>query len=313
MVEAAHVNIRNIINCHFEGMMVMLFNYIKKSSLSVSDLLSQFASHSRSSSNQDEDNMQESADDDFDEFDNPINEERNKKYKSVEYALEIMIDIVVEDLKQSPDHSKTFFFLKSFDSASDDNGPDCNFMQYMVIIQLLNRFCKEPKLQEENGDGSILTNLNQIISNLDELIPTNPFTVLKSIKLINSMAFKNNMEVRMQMKNLKMLELRDQMIVTHLTNVSELLILASHKEVKQVDAAKYLIKSVSDFSYDVVAVKPKFREHHCIEIIALTLLFFVQTHDPCLPMHLSEQESQQVQEALFSIVFCEILQYSQNE
>ena len=124
------------------------------------------------------------------------------------------------------------------------------------------------------------------------------------------MAFKNNMEVRMQMKDLKMLELRDQMIVTHLTNVSELLIRAAGKDVAQADVAKFLIKSVADFSYDVVAVKPKFREHHCIEIIALALLFFVQTRDPCLPIHMGEQESQKVQEALLSIVSCEILQYS---
>jgi hypothetical protein len=51
MVEAANVNIKNIITHHFEGMMVLLFYYIKQSSLSVSDLLSQFATHSNRSSN----------------------------------------------------------------------------------------------------------------------------------------------------------------------------------------------------------------------------------------------------------------------
>ena len=79
----------------------------------------------------------------------------------------------------------------------------------MIIVKLVNYFCRFPKVQYEFGDSSILVNLNNLLTNMDQLIPPNPFIVLKSIKLINSMAFKNSMEVRKHMKSLKMFELRD--------------------------------------------------------------------------------------------------------
>jgi len=44
-----------------------------------------------------------------------------KKNKSIEFAIDIMIKIVIEDLKRSPDKSKTFDFLKTFDSSSSSS------------------------------------------------------------------------------------------------------------------------------------------------------------------------------------------------
>ena len=38
------------------------------------------------------------------------------------------------------------------------------------------------------------------------------------------MAFKNMMEVRRQMKHLKMFELRDKLLIMHLQNISEILL-----------------------------------------------------------------------------------------
>ena len=55
-------------------------------------------------------------------------------------------------------------------------------------------------------------------------MPGNPLIVLKTLKLINSMAFKNTMEVRRQMKTLKMFELRDALIIKNLQNLSKSLI-----------------------------------------------------------------------------------------
>ena len=84
------------------------------------------------------------------------------------------------------------------------------------MVKLLNYFLKNPQVQQEYGDGSILMNLNMIIQNLDQLMPDNPLIVLKTLKLINSMAFKNTMEVRRQMKTLKMFNLRDELIIRNL-------------------------------------------------------------------------------------------------
>ena len=91
-----------------------------------------------------------------------------------------------------------------------------SFLQIQIVVKLLNYFLKNPQVQQEYGDGSILMNLNMIIQNLDQLMPDNPLIVLKTLKLINSMAFKNTMEVRRQMKTLKMFELRDELIIRNL-------------------------------------------------------------------------------------------------
>ena len=127
----------------------------------------------------------------------------NASCRSVEYAIDLMIKIVIQDIKSK---AQTFDFLKKFD------GPDENedsFLQYLVVVKLVNYFCRYPKVQYEYGDSSILVNLSTLLTNLEQLIPANPFIILKSIKLINSMAFKNSMEVRKHMKYLKMFELRD--------------------------------------------------------------------------------------------------------
>ena len=116
------------------------------------------------------------------------------------------------------------------------------------------------------GDGSILINLNNILSSLLELCPDNPLIIVKSLKLINSMAFKNQMEVRRQMKLLKMFELRDRLIIKHLKNLYEI----AQKNNQEVQTSDYvsgeemgaaLLTSTSDFSFDVVSSKPTFKEH----------------------------------------------------
>lgn len=134
-----------------------------------------------------------------------------KKNKSIEFAIDLMVKIIIYDLRRAPDKTKAFIFLRDFESSSSfpadtannsssSHEEESNFLQFLIIIQLLNYFSKNSKVQEEYGDGSILINLNKILSNLDQLIPSNPTIILKSLKLINSMAFKNSMEVRRQMK-----------------------------------------------------------------------------------------------------------------
>ena len=158
------------------------------------------------------------------------NEYIQKKNKSIEIASDLMVKIVIQDLKREPYESKTLKFLKTFDSSShygvnkDLNEEEKSFLQIQIVVKLLNYFLKNPQVQQEYGDGSILMNLNMIIQNLDQLMPDNPLIVLKTLKLINSMAFKNTMEVRRQMKTLKMFDLRDELIIRNLQNLSKSLV-----------------------------------------------------------------------------------------
>jgi hypothetical protein len=84
------------------------------------------------------------------------------------------------------------------------------------------------------------------------------------------------------MKNLKMFELRDKLLIMHLQNISEIL-LSSESDgytylqelpnfVQNNDIAKCLLMSISEFSYDVVASKAIFRDNQCLEILVLTLI-----------------------------------------
>jgi hypothetical protein len=189
-------------------------------------------------------------------------------------------------------------------------------LQFLIVIQLLNHFCENPKVQQEYGDGDILVNLNLILSNLDHILPYNPIIIIKSLKLINSLAFKNSMDVRRQMKFLKMFELRDNLIMLHLTNVSELLLSAGadSDNGQQPDAnlsletQRYLLKSVCEFSYDVVASKTNFKEGKGACIVILTLLHFIQSEASALGF--TEQESYKIKLDLLTIVTRELLQYN---
>lgn len=219
-------------------------------------------------------------------------------------------------MKQPQSESKTFSLLKNVDFSlcgldSPLAVPDDSFFQLTVITKLLDHFISSPKVQQDYGDGCILQNLNHILCNLHELIPHNPFVVLKSAKVVNKFAFKNSMDVRLQMKYLKMFELRDQLIVDHLINVAEI-VLTEHELADRENLAistqgkKELLKSVSEFSYDVVAAKSMFQDNFGGEILVMVFLFVLKT-----PFNLSEQECKKLQSELLTIISQELLQYKQ--
>lgn len=66
------------------------------------------------------------------------------------------------------------------------------------------------------------------------------------------------------------------------------------------DGKKFLIKTVADFSFDVVAAKTKFKENNGAEIIVLTLLYTIHAGDD-LKLSLD----------LLNIVSRELLQYKE--
>jgi hypothetical protein len=124
MAESAELNFKNILEHHFEQMVGLLFKYIKRQNFRVSDLLNQAKHGSRSSQKDEEssENNEEGFSDpcaaEFDDSFEKLEKGLLRKNKSIEYAIEIMIKIVIEDLKRSPDKSKTCEFLKNFDSCS---------------------------------------------------------------------------------------------------------------------------------------------------------------------------------------------------
>lgn len=135
------------------------------------------------------------------------------------------------------------------------------------------------------------------------------------------MAFKNSMEVRRQMKSLKMFELRDQMIIRHLKNVSKVLLEAPGES--ELEIERQLLRSVCEFSYDVVASKSKFRESKCVEILAVTLVHAIHNPECGLigvdssRMQVQDvrslQESEKFKYDLLRIVSRDILQYKENK
>jgi hypothetical protein len=60
------------------------------------------------------------------------------------------------------------------------------------------------------------------MANIDQLIFENPHIILKCVHLINSMAFKNSMDMRKQMKNLKLFDMRDDLIIRAIKYCSQL-------------------------------------------------------------------------------------------
>lgn len=78
-----------------------------------------------------------------------------KKNKSIEFAIDLMVKIVIYDLRRAPDKTKTFSFLQDFESGQSsssnfDNSSsleeESDFLQFLVIIKLLNYFSKNPKV-----------------------------------------------------------------------------------------------------------------------------------------------------------------------
>ena len=71
------------------------------------------------------------------------------------------------------------------------------------------------------------------------------------MQLINLMAFKNSMDVRKQMKNLNLFELRDALMIRCLIKC------ASEEENHQED---HLLNSLTTLSYETIASKALFKD-----------------------------------------------------
>lgn len=103
-----------------------------------------------------------------------------------------------------------------------------------------------------------MLNLQRIFANLDKLMIESEIISLKVIQLINLMAFKSTTDVRKLMKDHKLLELRDQLMVSQIRKTYQ-------------SGSKFLIHSLSEFSFEALASKPIFGQNCCSEYLVLIL------------------------------------------
>jgi len=79
------------------------------------------------------------------------------------------------------------------------------------------------------------------------------------INLINEIAFKSTMEIRRLMKDFKLLELRDNMMVAQILRTYKL-------------RTESLVKQLSQFSFETLASKPLFSSRRCPEFLLLLVI-----------------------------------------
>ena len=109
------------------------------------------------------------------------------------------------------------------------------------------------------------------------------------------MAFKSSMEVRKLMKDLKLLELRDILIIRQ---VSTTFLHIQNKTVFKPDDL-VLLKAVCTFSYETLASKPIFSENFCTEYISLILLLIsTPTSDKTLGQYRQDLKTRLADEVL---------------
>ena len=78
-----------------------------------------------------------------------------------------------------------------------------------MITKLLSHYQKNPKVNERN----VIENLQKILGDLDLFVGTNPHFSMKAIILINTLALKSSNKFREQLKSLKLIELRDRLLI----------------------------------------------------------------------------------------------------
>jgi len=117
-------------------------------------------------------------------------------------AIEIIKDILVKDMGRPPQESITFKLLDEFSGSE-------SVFQYQVITKLIRHYQHNPKVSERN----VIQNLQKILANLDRFLGSNPHVSMKAIILINTLALKSSNKFRDHLKSLKLIELRDKLLI----------------------------------------------------------------------------------------------------
>jgi hypothetical protein len=122
--------------------------------------------------------------------------------RTLDAVLELLTQIVIRDLQMHFFQSQTYNIMLTH-PCTDDR------LQLQIISRVLRHFHRQPKV----NDRQVLLNLYRLFSNLEKLIAENERVTLKVINLINLIAFKSTTDVRKFMKENKLLELRDLLMV----------------------------------------------------------------------------------------------------
>lgn len=94
---------------------------------------------------------------------------------------------------------------------------------------------------------------------MDKLMAENAAISLKVINLINLIAFKSSTEIRKLMKENKLLELRDKLMVDQI------------RKTYTKSNSEFLVTSLSKFSLDAIASKGIFSQNCCTEYLLLLI------------------------------------------
>lgn len=125
--------------------------------------------------------------------------------RTLDAVLDLLTQIVIRDLHR-PFFQSQIYNIMLTHPRNDDR------LQLQVISRVLRYFHRQPKV----NDRHVLLNLYRIFSNLEKLMFDNEVISLKVINLISLMAFKSTTDVRKLMKENKLLELRDQLMVNQI-------------------------------------------------------------------------------------------------
>jgi hypothetical protein len=122
--------------------------------------------------------------------------------RTIDAVLDLITQIVVRDL-QLPFFESQIYNVMLVQPYLDER------LQQQILQRILRYFHKQPKVD----DKQVLLNLYKIFENLEKLIAESELVMLRVVNLINLIAFKSTTDVRKMMKENKLLELRDQLMV----------------------------------------------------------------------------------------------------
>ena len=117
----------------------------------------------------------------------------------------------------------------------------------------------------------MIQNLQKILANLDRFLGDDLYVSMKAVNLINTLALKSSNQFRQHLKSLKLIELRDRLLLDHIRKTHTYL---ARCRTKQEEPREEFVNAICClFSYGQLASKPVFAANLCVEYLTLALLF----------------------------------------
>lgn len=130
----------------------------------------------------------------------------------------------------------------------------------------MDHYQRNPKVNERN----VIQNLQKILGDFDCLLGPNPHVSMKAIILINTLALKSSNKFREQLKSLKLIELRDRLLIDQ---IRKTYVEINRCLANSLEPSKVFISAIcSLYSYGQLASKTIFAENCGTEYLTLVLL-----------------------------------------